>query len=285
MAAVVLGLLAICPGALTTSSAQVQLDNPPETEDELHPWSWRVTYLANEGVLLGRNEHSVLIDALFRDGIDGYDRLDAFAQNYIEKGGKPFDDVALLLATHKHADHFNAEAVARFLKENKQAVFASSSQVVDQLTSAVGANTGVTERIKTLEPKGDKKVEFTLGLLKIEAFKLSHGDGQMSDVVNLGYIVHMEEKSVLHVGDAQLNDATMKTLARYAVGVDAACVPYWWLLDEKGRRFVRDTLKAHRVIALHVPPKEAETIRSQLREHDKMIVVLVRYMQSINFGR
>jgi L-ascorbate metabolism protein UlaG (beta-lactamase superfamily) len=282
-AMMVLGLLAVLPGAVTTATAQIRVGKLPETEDGRHHWSWRVTYIANEGVLLGRNAHSVLIDALFRDGIEGYDHLDAFAQNYIEEGGKPFNEVALLLATHKHADHFNAEAVARFLKENDKAIFASSPQVVELLTPAIGGDSGIAERIKTVDPKGDGKVEFTHGLLKVEVLKLSHGDGQMSDVTNLAFIVHMGDKRVLHVGDAQLNEATMAPLKKYAVGVNAACVPYWWLLDEKGRVFVRDTLKAGRVIGLHVPPAEAETIRSRIREADKTFVVLLRYTQSIRF--
>lgn len=277
---VIVTLLVALSGSVSTTAAQA----PFAHSGDFYHWSWRVTYLANEGVLLGRDANSVLVDALFRDGLKEYDHLDSFNQDYLEKGGKPFDKVALLLATHKHADHFHADAVARFLKENQQAVFASSPQVVEMLAPAIAGNPGVALRVMTVDPKGDDTVEFVVGHVKVEALRLSHGDGKMSDVTNLGFIVHMGEKRVLHVGDAHLNDATMKSLARHAVGVDAACVPYWWLLDEKGRSFVRDTLKAYRVIALHVPPEEGQKIRSQIREADKTILVLLNFSQSVSFG-
>jgi len=275
-------LSSLCgPGAGTVCKAQF---GPQAALEPIH-WSWRVTYLANEGVLFGRDDNSVLVDALFREGVKGYDRLDDFRQNYLETGGKPFDKVPLVLVTHKHADHFDAYAVTRFLKENDKAIFASSPQVVELLSAVVGDDPGIESRIKTVDPRGDGKVELSVGELKVDAVRLSHGEDKMSDVTNLGFIVYMGEKRVLHVGDAQLNDITRKPLLRHAVGVDAACVPYWWALDEDGRRFLHDTLKVGRIIAIHIPPDRRDEILSRIREADKSITVLLKYPQSTSFSR
>lgn len=275
-------LLAAILAAPAFAFAQTKTET---SEEPAKPhWSWRVTYIANEGVLLGRDENSVLIDALFRDGVAGYDRLDSFTQNFIESGGRPFDKVALVLATHKHADHFDASAVARFLRENEEAVFASSPQVAELLLPLVAGDAGMVKRVRKVDPEGGDTVAFSVGDLKVEALRLSHGDG-METLTNLGFIVHMGDRRVLHVGDAHLSEETMASLMRHAANVDAACVPYWWLLEEQGRSFVRDTLNAKRVIAIHIPPAEAEKIRSQIREADSSFVVLLKYTQSINFGR
>src|ERR1044071_8372445 len=87
----------------------------------------KVTYLANEGVMLTAGSTKVLVDALLRDGL-GYPIHSPAVREQLETGKSPFDGVGLALATHYHLDHWDAGAISRFLASNPSARYASTPQ-------------------------------------------------------------------------------------------------------------------------------------------------------------
>ena len=98
--------------------------------------SVRVTYLANEGVMIQGGAAKILIDALFRDSLGSYVRHSSPVQEQIETGKPPFDGVGLALATHFHLDHWDAGAISRFLRTNTSARFASTPDAVAMMPSS-----------------------------------------------------------------------------------------------------------------------------------------------------
>ena len=81
-----------------------------------------------------------------------------------------------------------------------------------------------------------------------------------------GHIIHVGGKRLLHIGDAELIAGTTEPLERHARGVDVAFVPYWLLFDEKGRKFVQETLAPETIVAIHVPPNEAESATKRIQD-------------------
>ncbi|HEY5680421.1 MAG TPA: MBL fold metallo-hydrolase, partial [Pseudomonadales bacterium] len=75
----------------------------------------KLTYLANEGVMITWRDEAVLIDALFRGGVAGYATLDPKTRDDLESARAPFDRVQAILVTHFHADHLDPEAVVSHL--------------------------------------------------------------------------------------------------------------------------------------------------------------------------
>jgi L-ascorbate metabolism protein UlaG (beta-lactamase superfamily) len=243
-------------------------------QDESKPIITRINFIANEGLLLMvGTEMGVLIDALFRDSVPPYDKIPGPALEQMETAQRPFEMVKLVLVTHKHADHFDAQSVARFLAHNTSARFVSSQQVTDELKAAVQNYDALAERITSLRPAGNDVAVMEVEGIKVNALALSHGSGNMEEIVNLGYVLEIAGKRLLHVGDAELNEKSKEPLAQHALGVDTACLPYWWLLDEEGRKFVDKTLKPKSIVALHIPLAEVEDIAHKIRAHMPEVVV------------
>lgn len=219
-----------------------------------------VTYLANEGVLLTAGGKGVLIDALFRGGVTGYAQVQPATLSKLERAEPPYDKISLVLVTHRHGDHFDRESVATHLANNKRAVLLSCEQVTKSVHQAAIDTGPMAARIRDIHPQGSEKIQQTVDGIAVDVLKLSHGGGRFANVLNFGFIVHLGGKRILHIGDAHLNDATRAPLEQHAVGVDVACVPYWWLMDGDGRAYVRDVLKPKQVIAFHIPPAEADEV-------------------------
>jgi len=208
----------------------------------------RVTYLANEGVLVESGGARVLIDALFRDSLDPYARHSPAVQEGLETGEKPFDGIGLALATHFHLDHWDAGAISRFLRSNPQALFASTEQATAMIPSAL------RERVRNLWPTNGQPSTIVAGRAKVTAIPLKHGTTQ-----NLAYRLELSGKTVAHLGDA---DPSVENFAKLASAgpVDLALVPFWWLLDSKAMSFLKNDWKPRSLTALHIGGTDLDSL-------------------------
>jgi L-ascorbate metabolism protein UlaG (beta-lactamase superfamily) len=74
-------------------------------------------YVANEGFLVKASNRKILVDALFgRFESDWCDVPSGPVIEKMEKGIEPFDQIDLILISHAHVDHFNAEIVSKHLE-------------------------------------------------------------------------------------------------------------------------------------------------------------------------
>ncbi|MEE8169436.1 MAG: hypothetical protein V3T70_02700, partial [Phycisphaerae bacterium] len=69
----------------------------------------------------------------------------------------------------------------------------------------------------------------------------------------------------------------------HAVGVDVACIPYWILTSSKGGPYVKQRLAPKRVVAIHVPPAEAESVTQQVRAAFPNAIVFTKPMSTSHF--
>lgn len=241
----------------------------------------RINFIANEGIMLTvGKEMAILVDALFRESVEPYGKIPEATLAHMETAQTPFDDVKLVLVTHKHADHFHAESVARFMQHNTEALFVSSTQVVEELKASAPGYDAFADRVRILDPTGNEPATLEVEGIKVAALALSHGSGNMAEVTNLGFLLEVNGKRLLHLGDAELNEKSQGPLAKHAIEVDTACVPYWWLLDKDGREFLDHILKPKSVVAVHIPPAEVEEIAHKIRVHMPEVVVFTRPFMS-----
>jgi len=171
----------------------------------------KITYLANEGVMIECGSDKILVDALFRDSLDQYVRHPPQVQEEMETGKPPFDGVVLALATHFHLDHWDAGAITRFLTNNPHAVFSSTPQATAMLPSSL------SQRIRTLWPEKSEPVRLQVGNVLVDAFSLEHGE--YSTTQNLGYRISVCQQVLFHLGDAGLSDQNFAILARAGQGM------------------------------------------------------------------
>jgi L-ascorbate metabolism protein UlaG (beta-lactamase superfamily) len=224
--------------------------------------SFDVTYLANAGFLVQAGKVSFLIDALFRDGVAGYPRVPAAALEQAETGRAPYD-VKFVLATHAHADHFDAASVGRHLVENSSAIFISGEEAIFQLEGSFADFARIGARVRGMMPLPGAAMKEMVAGVELRMLRLEHTPSHM------GFLVVVEKRKLLHVGDA---DATAANFAPYnlaAEKIDVAFVPYWYLLDDAGIAVVRQHIAAKRLAVMHIPTENPgdERLREHLETH------------------
>ena len=228
--------------------------------------SLEVTYIANEGMLISSGEKSVLIDSLYREGVSGYELVPKAELEKLETAQPPFDKVNLILVSHPHRDHFDPQSTGRHLENNPQAVLASSQQVVEALEKEFPNYQQVKSRIRQVMPQGSEVIRLSFDRIDVAFFRLRHGHQRNYGMHNLGHIIKIGGKKLLHIGDAE---TTIENFAKFNLKneeIDIALMPFWYLIDGAGRTIVDEHIKPRHIVALHIPPQESGKWARQIKE-------------------
>ncbi|MEM8930944.1 MAG: MBL fold metallo-hydrolase [Acidobacteriota bacterium] len=212
-----------------------------------------VTYLANEGFLIEMGETKILIDALFGEGLRHYEVVPPMIRRELESATGRFAGVDLILATHIHDDHFDADAVARHLRANPTARFISTRQAVERLDRV---DASLTARAKGFWPdEGTRHVEtFANGDLAgvtLTVFNLHHGRQRRLPIQNLGLLLDLDGHRLFHIGDTEVDLDDVAELRMDRLGIDVAFVPTWFVVTPKHRR-VAESFGAEHWIVMHM---------------------------------
>lgn len=218
--------------------------------------SVEVTYLANEGFLLAGGGSKVLVDALFGQGLRGYEVVPPELRDKLERGEPPFDGVALVLATHHHADHFDPHAVSRFLLGNAAVVLVTTEEAVERLRGVVGGRfADIAGRVRGVSLADGEVARLEIAGVGLELFGLTHGDLD-PPVPNLGFGIEIGGWRAIHLGDTVAGGAELRR-ALAGRQWDVALIPFWYLLDESGREAVAAEVAARAVVPMHLPDAAA----------------------------
>jgi L-ascorbate metabolism protein UlaG (beta-lactamase superfamily) len=224
-----------------------------------------ITYVANEGVLIAAGDKQVLIDGLHREYKRDYAFLPAEHREKIEGAKPPFDKVDLILVSHLHLDHFHPESVGLHLKNNPRAVLVSSQQVVDEVAKNFSDFPLIKPRVKAATPPLKEKLAMNVAGIDFDILGLGHGSASFHWIQNLGHIINLGHKKLLHLGDADISAEIFKSFKLDEEGIDIAFIPFWFLLDQEGQTIVREHIKPRQVIAVHVSPSEGEKVAKRIR--------------------
>lgn len=244
-------LLAALLACLALSVAQAQAPAASSAAAEPAGDRLRVVYVGNAGFLIEHGDKKVLIDVLFRAGVPGYPVHDAALRNRIENGREPFDGVDLLLTTHLHNDHFDPNAVGKYLAANKSTQLLAPTQTGDRLMRNFVAFDAIKDRVHVSYPREGDKKKFSFDGIDVTVMTMHHG--RSVPFQQTGFLVELDGFKVLHMGDTSI---TYAELARYDLKkekVDVAIVPFWLLLESSGVAMIRDNVGARRVFPMHVP--------------------------------
>jgi L-ascorbate metabolism protein UlaG (beta-lactamase superfamily) len=224
-----------------------------------------VRYIANEGVLIAAGGKQVLIDGLHREYKPAYLFPPPEMQAVLENARAPYANINILLVSHMHLDHFHPQSIGLYLKGNSKSFFASSGQVVDEVAKNFVDYEKVKSQIRPITHEWTKSSTIDQDGIKVRFLGLRHSGEQFKHIQNLGHVIEIGGKKFIHIGDA---DMTLENFAAFnlpAEKIDVAFIPYWFMLSADGRKFVRDQFNAKQVIAVHIPPAEAEEVIQQLK--------------------
>ncbi len=213
-----------------------------------------VTYVGNEGFLIEGGGTKVLIDALYRNGVDGYVVMPPARRSLLENARPPFDAVDLVLASHVHPDHFDPLAVGAHLATNPAAVFLSTEQATARLRSEFNQFEAIEDRVVGLHPPEGERIRTTVNGVPVQVINLHHGRDRPYQ--NLGLLFEVGGKTLLHIGDTEATEADFDLYRLAADRIDIAFIPYWHLLEEEGRGAIARAIRPERIVVMHVPPPD-----------------------------
>jgi len=227
-----------------------------------------ITYVANEGFLVRASNKKILIDALF--GKFESDWCDVPAEDVIEKmekGTAPFDQIDVILVSHAHIDHFNAEIVSKHLESNEAAILICPRQVVQELKRDERYEK-ISPRVNEITPEYEARLQkIDIKGMEIKVWRLAHSpyyieNGETKEkrnkhehVQNLGFTIEIDQERIFHGGDWGYDGAGEKTnpleekidLAFLSVG---ACLR----LYEPDSKTIREHRKPGNIILMHLYP-------------------------------
>lgn len=236
----------------------------------------KITYLVNEGYLFEHESAKVLIDAFVEKSYGGYAALSPDLVRKMKSAQAPFDEIDLALASHVHRDHFQAEPAKKFLTKSRSTQFAGAPEVLQELGKLPRS-----ARISKLWPEEGHKAELKLNHLRIEALRLRHGGKNNAEIQNLGHIIYFEGKTVLHLGDAEMDETIFAPFNLSELELDVVIVPYWFFGFETGRKILRKHLTGKHLIATHVPPNQIRHVKKMLSERFPEVKLLTKPLESV----
>jgi L-ascorbate metabolism protein UlaG (beta-lactamase superfamily) len=226
---------------------------PPVRHAAAKRGSVEITYVGNEGFLIEADGKKVLVDAVYREGVEGYVVPPKKRQEKMERAKAPFDKIDLVLATHFHSDHFDAAAVGEHLIHNERALFVSTPQAASRLRSYLGENKQALRRIRSSFPDERRRIRMNHQGIMLQLLNVHHGRGRK--IENLGFIFELGGKRFLHLGDSDGNEADFRRNDLHTETLDFAFVPYWYLAYDDRVKTIRGAIHATHIIVMHLPPK------------------------------
>ena len=230
------------------------------------PGTIKLTYVGNEGVLISDGTKAVLIDGLHRKYDDAYLNPPAEVLSAMENARPPFDQVRVVLVSHVHGDHFSAESVGLHLKNNPRAVLVSDAQKMSDIARLFPDHESIRSKTYEATPEWKERIVFERDGIKVTLLGMKHGSERFWWIKNLGHIIEIGGKKLFHFGDA---DTALENFAAFnltAETIDIAFIPYWFLLNENGRKLVSETIAAKHNIAVHISPGSAEADAANVKK-------------------
>jgi L-ascorbate metabolism protein UlaG (beta-lactamase superfamily) len=225
-----------------------------------------VRYIANMGVLLSSGDRQVLIDAIHRRYKPAYLFPPPELLGDLESARPPFEGIELILVTHMHLDHFHPESVGLHLKNNPKGVLVSSAQVVGEFGKGVSDIEKIKAQLKEVTPEWDKRIDLEVNGTKLSVLGLRHVNQQHRSVQNLGYLVEIGGKKVLHVGDAELSAENFAPFQLEKEDIDVAILPQWFLDQQGGCETVRKLIGAKHLIATHISAGYTDEVSGRIKK-------------------
>lgn len=232
-----------------------------------------LTYLANMGVALEGGGRRVVIDGLHRGALTDYAAVPPGLLAALEGARAPFERLDLALSTHRHLDHFDPASVAARLGADSATVYLAARETVDSLYARAALAAG-HPRVRSVVPPVGGGETLTAGGVRLTVLDLPHNPTRSRGVANVGFLLELGGRTVLHVGDAD------PTLAHYAPhrlaarGVDVAIVPFWYLTGADDT--VRRAIGARTWIATHIPLADTASVRREVQARVPGALVLAR---------
>lgn len=223
-----------------------------------------VTYIANDGVMIAAGDKKVMIDAVnVWSNLQGWIRPTSPQLLAIENGNPPYDDIDVIMITHAHSDHYAISAVQNYLSDHPNTKLIATPQVL----AAFSAFSSQIVDLTTLTQFNRETVivnDIEIDVLFIKHFN-QFGNNFCETTENFGYVVHMENKTFMHLGDVDLDESGLDQMNLLADSITVAMIPTFGdLISQAHKNALIDHVNPQNIIALHFLISQMPTSVSQV---------------------
>lgn len=244
--------------------------------------SVEVTYVANTGFLLERNDKKVLIDALH--SYFYYAPTPSAVLSKMNGAQPPFDNIDVLLISHPHGDHFDPALIGAFLRANPATRLIASSLTCQRMRDHdESLYDQLAEQVVALDVEfgGDSSLSFDG--IEIRAMGLDHG----GDYLNLAIAVDLDGVKLIHLGDMD-PEASMRYLEDFRLhetDIDIAFASYAFAYDPGYQSVLDEFIRPQYTIAMHIQSELVDRVAEELESRFDNTIVFREAMQKEIFTR
>jgi L-ascorbate metabolism protein UlaG (beta-lactamase superfamily) len=231
----------------------------------------KITYISNAGVLLEISTKKIMIDGLCNSKIPLFKNTPDEIRKQILNGSTPFDNIDALLFTHNHSDHFDSESAKQFLENKTSACIISTNEVIHELRK-IYSNIE-NNRLIELNTLTGSIENIQINGINIQSIAMHHDGREYEDVHNLAYLIEVEGKKILHVGDAKPVRENFINANLIQQNIDLLIVPFPYIGLPSAREVIELYIKPKKIAVVHLPNKELDAngwINATMRSYKRV---------------
>jgi L-ascorbate metabolism protein UlaG (beta-lactamase superfamily) len=212
----------------------------------------RVTFINNAGFLITVGDKKILIDALYDTNNPHIDPPQEVLQRAVN-AEPPFDQIDLVIATHIHPDHFSADLVRSYLRNNQLAVFVSSPEAIRQIQQG---RVDFAGRLIAVNLEPGESTHLSVNGIDLDCLYITHGD---ASILNIGVVITVGDYTFFHSGDMNVDSTleeavSLTDLQGYGLPekeIDLAMLPIFVFSVDEGVTLIEDGIQARYVSPMH----------------------------------
>jgi L-ascorbate metabolism protein UlaG (beta-lactamase superfamily) len=207
----------------------------------------------------------------------------------------PFNNVNIVLITHDHVDHFDADLVTTFLDKNIYTELIGTDQVVDRLKTS-NMYEKLKDRIHAITPTFGSSRKLNLNGIDIIILRLKHCTYFVNDEKtgkkidrhrykqNNGYIIKLGNYRILHTGDSGMDDfKEYQDFHLRQAKIDVAFLgSLFWSPYKPKFEIVNKYIQPNHIVLMHLDKGNKEKYFSLRNEYkDKLIAPIIIFKTSL----
>jgi L-ascorbate metabolism protein UlaG (beta-lactamase superfamily) len=220
-------------------------------------------YLGNEGVLVVGKQKKILFDPIFNKNYQRFTLVPENLKFKMFENRDPFGGIDIIFISHSHADHFDAKDVSAYLHKYHNVQLIAPTQAIEKL-KLLPDYKKITKQLHEISMKvGEQPIELFLDGVQVEVIRIPHvGWPERADVENLVYRVTLDDVTVMHLGDSDINPAHYLPFSSFWSKKIShhAFIPGIFAVNTNSEQTIKELINVQKITHIHIPMNVPDTL-------------------------